>query len=119
MSEGLEPVFKDKFSDYVAIGVESCRLWFVGTNGYLPTFNFELLLADITPESVNVEYRLQTAGLDDATLVFREGVAYLVFDRNGRNFVEVLAGTLKVVLLSGFNVTAIKSDHLGGFGIKL
>lgn len=70
-------------------------------------YDFSLVLAAVTPETVDVESRLWVAGCGDATLVFRRGQSLLHFTRRATSFHEVVETATADVHKAGYLVAGL------------
>ncbi len=61
------------------------------------TFQFSLMLSGVDANTSGLEDVLYEAGCDDALLNFKNGTAYLDFDREAANFEEAIISAIKDV----------------------
>ncbi len=73
-------------------------------------YEFSLILAesDVTDEDAD---KLYAAGCDDASLLTRDGVARLQFDRHASNLDEALASAIQSVENAGFAVARVEIER--------
>jgi hypothetical protein len=76
--------------------------------------NFVLVLDGASSVGDGLEDALYSAGCDDAILAFRNGVAYLEFDRDHRSFQEAILAAVKNVESAkrGVTVAHVEPDDL-------
>lgn len=70
-------------------------------------FNFTLVLSGVNDSTAGLEDALFEAGCDDALLNFRNGTAYLDFDRESLNFEDAVISAIKQVENTPFNITVV------------
>ena len=77
----------------------------------MATYEFSLVLkaAEITNEDCDALYQ---AGCDDGTVVTREGVTYIAFDREAESLEEAIRSASANVRAAGFEVARVEMDAL-------
>jgi hypothetical protein len=73
-------------------------------------YEFSLILSDA---EVTDEYadKLYEAGCDDASILTRDGVTHLQFDREAANLDEALASAIQSVERAGFMVSRVEIER--------
>jgi hypothetical protein len=75
------------------------------------TYNFSLVLS--APELTNGDCdALYEAGCDDGTVVTRDGVTRVAFDREAESLEEAIRSATAEVRAAGFHVTKVEMDAL-------
>ncbi len=75
------------------------------------TYNFSLVLT--APELTNDDCgALYEAGCDDGTVVTRDGVTRVAFDREAESLEEAIRSATAQVRAAGFQVTKVEMDAL-------
>lgn len=72
-------------------------------------FSLVLKTAEITNEDCDALYQ---AGCDDGTVVTREGVTYIAFDREAESLEEAIRSASANVRSAGFEVARVEMDAL-------
>lgn len=73
-------------------------------------YEFSLILteAEVTDEAAD---KLYEAGCDDASILTRDGVTRVQFDRSASNLDEALASAIQHVELAGFTVARVEIER--------
>lgn len=71
----------------------------------MKTFEFTLVLENIVELSDQMEDALYQAGCDDALLSFRNGIAYLEFDRDSENLESAIISAIQQVEQAGLSLS--------------
>ncbi len=72
-------------------------------------FSVVLAVAEVTNEDCDALYE---AGCDDGTVVTREGVTYVAFDREAESLEEAIRSAAMQVKAAGFEVARMEMDAL-------
>ena len=77
----------------------------------MATYEFSLVLkvAEITNDDCDALYQ---AGCDDGTVVTRDGVTYIAFDREAESLEEAIRSATANVRSAGFEVARVEMDAL-------
>ncbi|HLB56490.1 MAG TPA: hypothetical protein VJK30_04095 [Coxiellaceae bacterium] len=68
------------------------------------TYSFMLVLSGVNDKTKNLEDVLYAAGCDDALINFRNGTAYLDFDRQAFSFEDAVISAIKAVENTSLNI---------------
>ena len=75
-------------------------------------FEFDLVLSSVSYEDETLEDRLHEAGCDDATLSFRNAVAYLDFTREANSLEEAVISAINDAERAGAIVARVMPDNI-------
>jgi len=77
----------------------------------MKTYEFSLVLtaAEVTNDDCDALYE---AGCDDGTVVTREGVTYVAFDREAESLEDAIRSATTQVRAAGFDVARVEMDAL-------
>jgi hypothetical protein len=77
----------------------------------MKTYEFSLVLtaSEVTDDDCG---RLFEAGCDDGTVVTRDGVAHIAFDREAESLEEAIRSATAQVRAAGFEVARVEMDAL-------
>ena len=76
-----------------------------------PSFTFSLVLESPTLSLADCD-ALYEAGCGDGTIVTREGVTYIAFDRRAESLEAAIRSATRDVQAAGFNVIRVEMDVL-------
>ena len=77
----------------------------------MTTYEFSLVLAQSGLSNDDCD-ALYEAGCDDGTVVTREGVTYVAFDREAESLEEAIRSAATQVKAAGFEVARVEMDAL-------
>ena len=72
-------------------------------------FSLVLAAAEVTDDNCD---RLHEAGCDDGTVVTRDGVTHIAFDREAESLEEAIRSATAQVRVAGFEVARVEMDAL-------
>jgi hypothetical protein len=77
----------------------------------MKTYEFSLVLTapEVTDDDCD---RLYEAGCDDGTVVTRDGVTHIAFDREAQSLEEAIRSATTQVRAAGFQVARVEMDAL-------
>lgn len=76
----------------------------------MKTYEFDVMLKDVSEITDEQADRLFDAGCDDGTPVSRDGVAWVHFDREASSLEEGIRSAVAEVRSAGFTVSKIELD---------
>ena len=74
------------------------------------TYEFDVLLQDVTEVTDEQADALYAAGCDNGTPACRDGTAWIHFDREGPSLEEAIRSAIAQVQAAGFKVSKIELD---------
>jgi hypothetical protein len=77
----------------------------------MKTYSFSLVLCDAEVTDDNCG-RLFEAGCDDGTVVTRDGITHIAFDREAESLEEAIRSAAAQVRAAGFQVARVEMDAL-------
>ena len=76
------------------------------------TYDFDLLISGASYDDEQLEEKLFNAGCDDATLFFRNAIAYLTFSREAESFQDAIVSAITDVEKTGLIVKRVMPDDI-------
>jgi hypothetical protein len=74
-------------------------------------YEFSIVLATSEVSEADCD-ALYSAGCDDSTIVTRDGVTYLAFDRESQSLEEAIRSAIANVRAAGFDVAKVEMEAL-------
>jgi len=75
-------------------------------------YEFDLVLSSLSHEDETLEDRLYEAGCDDATLCFRNSVAYLDFTRESDSLIKAITSAIIDAENAGVTIARVMPDNI-------
>ncbi len=77
----------------------------------IQTYGFSLVLTPAEIAAADCD-RLHEAGCDDGTVVTRDGVTHIAFDREAESLEEAIRSATAQVRLAGFDIARVEMDTM-------